>query len=270
MVKLRLVEGNGVVDPDTDMPAPFDEALARLDALLMLRAIDARDLKARFAGFALKPEASDLCLELRVGPTYYRECVLGIEHPEDARHLAELGRVRHGDPRRYLGCGLGVVLLLTTMEGDVLLGVRNGSTYQGRLHGVSGWLPFERDVSSIDPIAHALTECEEEIGLTEVEKPELLGMVSYGFAYETDLLFTANVSTSALNDLVERRHWTDAVDAREHSELILAPPEQFLSKEATDHRSFFVPSSLFGLRALVARRRAAGGAHELPSPALRP
>jgi hypothetical protein len=254
--KLRLIEGDGVVDPETDIPAPFTEELARLDALLARGAIEARDLKVRFASYTVRPEATDMCLELRLGPTCYRECVRGIEHPEDARRRAALGQARHRDARRYLGCGLGVLLLLTTADGRVLLGVRAGNVYRGWLHGVSGWLPFERDVSRIDPVAHARTECEEELGLTDVGELELLGLVSYGLGFETELVFTAQLSNNVLEDLVYCRHWMAAADAYEHSEVILATPERFLSS-STGRLRPIIPSAIFGLRALATRHASA-------------
>jgi len=250
--ELRLVEGDGVVDPATDASVPFADALARIDALRRSRVIRKKDRKARFDGCAIRREDDGFCLEIRVGPTHYDDHMHDMQHPEETSRRAALGQERHGDPRRYLACGLGVLMLPTAADGKVLLGVRGGKSYAGCLHGPAGWLPFKRNVSRIDPAAHAAVECEEELGLTGLNETELLGIVSYATTYETDLVFTARAPHGVLEDLVLHRRWASAVDAHEHTDVVLVTPQEVLSPRS-GRPPPLVPSTAFGLRALEDR-----------------
>lgn len=240
---LRLVEGDGAADPERDVRVPFPEALARLEELVARGELEARDPKARFDGVAVDADG----VALRVGPTHYRHCMADLADPGETARRAALGQRRHGDPRRYLACGLGAVVLPRDGAGRVLLGVRAGDTYRGWLHGPGGWLPFSRDVARLDPAAHAALECEEELGLTGLAPLELLGLVSYRGSFETDLVYTVRLADDVLDELLRGR-WCDAADAAEHSELVRLTPAQALR----DGRRR-VPSTEFGLRALLAR-----------------
>lgn len=249
--RLRLVDGNGAADPETDAPLFFSEAQARIDALVSRGVIEERDRKARCDGCAWVQTPEGSYLEIRVGPTQYYDCMRDLEQTSETRRRAELGLERHGDPKRYLACGLGVLVLPTTIDGRVLLGVRGGHTYSGWMHGPAGWLPFERDVTRIDPLMHARLECEEELGVTDLGTLDLLGVVSYTASFETDLVFTTTVPDRLLDDLVEHRGWTRAADAHEHTEFLLVSPTEVLSVKAHAARPL-VPSTEFGLRTLAA------------------
>ncbi len=248
--EVRMTEGDGAADVDTDASAPFPQAMAEIDALVKSGTIRKRDRKARFDGCDVRSDGGLSFAEVRVGPTHYEECARDIRNPQEVRRRAALGRERHGDPYRYLACGTGVLLLPTTADGRVLLGVRGGGAHPGLLHGPAGWLPFRRRVAQIDPAGHALTECEEELGLTGLEPPELLGVVSYRATYETDLVFTSRAPDGLLEELVARRSWTRAQDAREHTDVLLLTPRQALRASPANPQPL-MPSTRFGLQALA-------------------
>ncbi len=252
---LRLVEGNGTGDPVTGEVPSFAEALARLDELIRQGRIEKRDLKCRFDGCTVREEDEARTVEVRIGSTQYYAIMRDIDLTAQTARKAALGKQRHGDPRRYLECGIGVLVLPYSDDGRVLLGIRDGDTYAGRLHGPSGWLPFECDVMRIDPAAHARIECEEELGIGDgqLDDLELLGIVSFRDTYETDFVFGAHMPDERFELLIGREEWRQARDAHEHTDFMALTPAEALAADGAI-LSKLLPSTEYGLRTLGARR----------------
>lgn len=262
---LRFVQGNGTGELRSGEVPSFSAALARLEERIRAGHIAQRDLKCRFDGCAVRESPTERAVEVRVGPTEYYAAISAIgQRGPTARKVAR--GEREGDPGRYLACGMGVVLLPYDRDGRVLLGARTNALYPGRIHGPGGWLPFEREVERIDPARHALTECEEELGLGEeaLEAPELLGIVSYRETFETDFVFAARVAQGPFERLRADKGWRSARDADEHSGFVALSPAQALADDAL--RARLLPSTEFGLHALDARRRSACTAHPGSTP----
>lgn len=249
--QLRMVEGYGRGSFEDDRVPSFEAGLADIHALVDQGVITAADRKCRYDGCRVTTgPGGGIELDVRIGPSHYDDAVRDMLQPEQTAHLARLGEQRHCDPRRYLACGIGVLVLPTSADGRVLLGIRSDEVYAGWAHGPVGWLPFDPQVERIDAAAHALVECKEELDLTDLGPLTLLGLISYSATFETEIVFTAIAGNGVLEDLVDRRTWTQAIDACEHADVFLVEPGTAIEQNAHGGRPL-VPGTGFGLRALL-------------------
>jgi hypothetical protein len=250
-VRLDFVEGNGVAEQVDAQAHSFLPALATLDGLIAANEITPQDLKCRFDGCSVGVEDEDVVFTIRIGPTHYFACRKDMDDPAAVTQKVALGLEHFQDAKHYLTCGMGVVVVPYTSSGHVVLGLRDGIDYDGWWNGVSGWLPFTRNLKDFDPVSHARLECREELGILEQQQGplEFLGVVSYQSSYETDLVFSMHLSDESAALLVEKQLWKAAQDAYEHSRVeLFCPQEVLLSKQK------LMPSTQFGLNVLNARR----------------
>lgn len=247
-IHLNFEMGEGMAELNDNYAPSFAEMLTKLDQLIIKKEITARDLKCRFDGCYFKVDHNKVVLNIRIAPTHYYACRHDIDHAQLTAFKIQKGLEIHQDIKYYLSCGMGVVVLPYTKDGRVLLGLRQGIDYDKWWHGIAGWLPFERNLSNLDPVAHAYQECIEELGISKQQLMPLtfLGLISYQHSLETDIVFCMYLSDELVEKIVEQQHWKNAKDTHEHTEFLLLSPQEIFSSNKK-----LVPSSEFGLKRML-------------------
>jgi|WetSurMetagenome_2_1015567.scaffolds.fasta_scaffold26579_5 hypothetical protein len=244
-IQFNFIEGNGAAKLNEEKPLTFHESLIQLDDLIAQQKIEQRDLKCRFDGCHVEIANQTIMLTIKVGATHYYACIDDIEKLKETTEKIQRGLERHQDSKYYLNCGMGVTIVPYTSNGQVLLGIRRGEIYHQWLHGIGGWLPFERKVSLINPFAHAQLECFEELGIkqSQLNPLELLGLISFKNSFETDFVFGMKISNEMIENIIKKQHWKNAQDANEHEQFVLVNYNKINNLK-------IVPSTAFGLQRL--------------------
>ena len=270
VVKEIGIEGKGKGKISTEIEnvlspsAPdFSYGVGYLDGLVKKGEIAPRDFKVRFNGCeVLSPEnisPRPKVAIFRYGVTHFSECKEDMDKSkEDFDKLKQLGKEYHQDQGYYLARGMGAVVLPMTSDRQIVIGVRQSKEYDGQIHGPAGWLTFHKDVDKISPRADGYKELHEElaVGSSDVLNMHLLGVVAYPKTLETDVIYFARLAANS--GYFQSGAWKEAVDAKEHRELItLSSPHEILQlvhdgKPPRDSRKFEVlPSTAYGLEILA-------------------
>ncbi len=250
-------KGTGIVGAGTQ--PSFEEKVRELDAQIAAGTMEQRDWKCRYDGHDFTETGGRFALVVKMGPTSWGEWREDYERSqEEAAALQALGQSKHHDRGFYLSNGLGAAVLTVTREGDIVVGVRRSDSYDGKIHGAAGWLAFDRNPSNINPIKDAYRELEEELAIRQdhVSSLHLVGLVAYAKTLEADFVFVAK--TDKERDYFTSGAWKEAVDAREHRNLIVLnqPPQirQLLEEgKAPDGENKYevTPSTAYGLEVLA-------------------
>ena len=208
----------------------FDEKVAEFEKKIKDGTMEERDWKCRYDSIRLprviNPSWEKLdahsYLVVSIGPTSWQEWREDYNRSEeDAKALQQRGLRETDDRGFYLSQGLGVTVLTLTREGDVVVGIRSSDSYDGAIHGAAGWMQFHKEVSQISSRNDALRELTEELGVvtSSVDSVDLVGLVAYPKTLEADFVYMAK--TNVGRDYFRSDAWKNAVDAREHKELVL-------------------------------------------------
>lgn len=219
-------KGRGILPIKTQHS--FEDEIRHLDEQIARRNMRTDDWKCRYDGHSYFSIERERFLSIAVGPTSYGKWREDYKLSEEkAAALQKLGEQEHQNKGFYLSNGLGAAVLTLTKEGDVVVGVRKSDSYDGAIHGAAGWMTFDRDVSKIDPVKDAYRELGEELAISrkEVSALHLIGLVAYPKTLEADFVFVAK--TDKEKNYFTSGAWKDAVDAKEHRDLIvLDHPQQ--------------------------------------------
>ncbi len=232
---LKVTEGHGRGNSETHFQPTFKDKVSEFDAQVSAGKMEPRDWKCRYDGHTwpdvppiVGVERTERILSLAIGPTSWGEWREDYKRSEeDATVLQKLGETKHQNQGFYLSNGLGAAVLTMTTEGDIVVGVRKSDSYDGAIHGAAGWMTFDRDISKINPFNDAYRELNEELAVQRdsVSALDLVGLVAYPKTWEADFVFVAR--TSKERDYFTSGAWKDAVDAREHRDLVvLANPSE--------------------------------------------
>lgn len=221
--------GKGKGNRETGTPTSFEEKVQELDAQIAAGKMEERDWKCRYGGYQYTEESKFLfALRLRIGPTSWSEWREDYKRSEeDAAALQKRGEQEHNDRGFYLSNGLGATVLTLTREKEVVVGVRKSDSYDGAIHGAAGWMKFNKDISKVHPVNDAYRELREELAIKQdqVSSLRLVGLVAYPKTLEADFVFVAK--TDKEREYFTSGAWKEAVDAKEHRELVvLANPQQ--------------------------------------------
>ncbi len=240
----------------------FDQGIHNLESLVQEGKIAPRDFKVRFDGCEVVSPRRIVppphLAVFRYGVTHFYECKEDMnKSKEDVVKLMELGTEFHEDQGYFLARGMGAVVLPMTSDRKIVVGVRNSTEYDGEIHGPAGWLTFSQDVEKISPLNDAYRELGEELAVfaSDVESMYLMGAVAYRKTLETDVIYFARLTQPSA--YFESGAWKEAVDAKEHRELILlSTPDEIdqlvtSGKPPKDNRKFeVVDSTHYGLSVL--------------------
>ncbi|HLC70860.1 MAG TPA: hypothetical protein VJI32_02570 [Candidatus Nanoarchaeia archaeon] len=229
-ILIKKGNGRGVVGTGTQ--PSFEDKVKEFDEQVAAGKMELRDWKCRYDGYnwggSRFVEGMENGLHISIGPTSFGEWREDYKRPETvATGLQKVGEEMHKDLGFYLSQGLGAAVLTMTREGDVIVGVRKSDSYDGAIHGAAGWMAFDRDVKNINPIKDAYLELNEELAVnpSQVSSLRLIGLVAYPKTLEADFVFVAR--TDKERDYFTSGAWKDAVDAKEHRDLIvLDHPQQ--------------------------------------------
>ncbi len=238
---LRIILGSGRGTYENGLAPNFQRKMEQFDLLIQEKTpidlgngkaepMSLRDLKCRYAGHHFAVDASGIRkLQVSIGPTSWHERKQDYNRsPEQAEALQNLGLKQHDDDRGfYLSNGLGATVLTLTKEKEVVVGVRKSDSYDGAIHGAAGWMTFDRNPDNISPIKDAYRELGEELAIKQeqVSSLTLMGLVAYPKTLEADFVFIAK--TDKEREYFTTGAWKEAVDAKEHRELVvLANPQQ--------------------------------------------
>ncbi len=247
-----LIEGKGRGVLAGGYAPSFSDKLVQFEAEKRNR----RDLKCRYSGH----EVLDDVIEVQIGVTCWQEYQQDYHWSlEQSLALQELGRKQYNDACFYFSCGLGVAMLTCTREGDIVVGIREGSSYTGAIHGAAGWMQFESDFHVIDPVRDAHRELKEEFGIstTEISSLSLVGIVGFPHTREGDFVYV--VRTTKEREYFTSGAWKQAVDAKEHTQLVLLSNEVELERLLVEGRLSdndmaryeVLPPTYYGLEQIV-------------------
>lgn len=226
--KLFVNNGHGKGNIETGTQPFFDEKVRELEAQIAAGKMEQRDWKCRYDGHWYSESKALLAINIRIGPTSFGEWREDYQRPEEeAAALQKRGEQEHNDRGFYLSNGLGATVLTLTREKEVVVGVRKSDSYDGAIHGAAGWMTFDRNPSNISPIKDAYRELGEELAIKQdqVSSLTLVGLVAYPKTLEADFVFVAK--TDKERDYFTSGAWKEAVDAKEHRDLVvLANPQQ--------------------------------------------
>ncbi len=254
-----------IIDGANSVTYDFDEGVENLERLVLEGKIKPRDFKVRFDGcevISTKKMVPPFHLAVfRYGVTNFYECKEDMDRSEeDAAKLKAMGREYHDDQGYYLARGMGALVLPMTSDRKIVVGVRRSTEYDGEIHGPAGWLTFSKKVEEISPRKDAYKELQEELAVSPVDVNDmhLLGAVAYPKTLETDVVYFARLNESRPSIYFEGGFWKEAVDAKEHRELItLSSPDEMLrlvqeGKPPADSRKMkVIPSTAYGLEVLA-------------------
>ena len=268
----RVGHGDGRGTYENGLAPGFQEKVDQFNQLIRKKvpidlgngkaeAMSRKDLKCRYdihqrwtAGTKGK-----VFLNVSMGPTSWQEWKQDYNRsPEQAEALQELGLKQHQDRGFYLSQGLGAAVLTMTREGDVVVGVRKSDSYDGAIHGAAGWMTFNRDVSKISPVKDAYRELQEELAISpqEVSALNLIGLVAYPQTLEADFVFIAK--TGKEKEYFTSGAWKEAVDAKEHRDLIVLDHPQQIERllgegkvVESDKKYEVLASTAYGLEQLA-------------------
>ena len=268
---LEFEKGNGKAAENGNAPSnalSFDETLQQLEQKIIEGKIQKRDLKLRLDGpviYFYEGKLPSLFAGIKFGATSYLEWKEDVARtPEESQRLQQKGEQVHRDYGYYFSRGLGVTVIPMTADNQVIVGIRISEDYDGAVHGAAGWLTFSSDFSAINsslrPRNEGLRELEEELAVQrkEVKRMDLMGLVAYPHTLESDFVYLARLQSSKPAEYFVSGAWKQAVDAREHRDLIvLSTPDELYQlvnegKSPQDRRKFEVlASTAYGLTQLA-------------------
>ncbi len=271
--RVAFVEGKGRGVLEGGYAPSFSDKLVQFEALrasevqlslgkiseqqeLLTEKMVLRDLKYRYSGHSIR----DNMVKVQVGVTCWQEYQQDYNRlQEQGLALQELGRQQYDDSGFYFSQGLGVAMVTCTRERDIVLGVRQGSSYTGKIHGAAGWMNFYPEICNIDPVQDVHRELQEELGISvqEILGVSLLGIVGFPHTREGDLVYV--VRTTKEKEYFTSNAWMNAVDAKEHQQLVmlsnLREVELLLTEGkilGNDEKSYEVlPPTFYGLEQII-------------------